>query len=190
MKHALSSTKGFTLIETLVAVAILAYSVTAIVVVTGFGVFNANYLENKMTAQYLAQEGFEIVRSIRDTEMVQQAGSGGSAIESTPLLAECLDNWCTLDTFSLEVPAEDCEGNFSDPEQPEETVICPTLATSSTLGGYDYSSDTPTIFEREIAVVKNGDNGSFTVYSRVVWGGGRGKVSYVGHLYDWFGQAQ
>ena len=51
---------GFTLIETLVALAIFAFSVVSIVVVTGQGINDVNYSKNKLSATMLADEGIEL----------------------------------------------------------------------------------------------------------------------------------
>mgnify|MGYP006361089767 CR=1 FL=1 len=66
-KEKLKLNKGFTLIETLVALAIFAFSVVSIVVVTGQGINDVNYSKNKLSATMLADEGVELVRNIRDT---------------------------------------------------------------------------------------------------------------------------
>jgi len=59
--------KGFTLIETLVAVSIFSVSLIGILSVLGSGIADTNYAKRKMTATYLAQEGIEYIRNVRDT---------------------------------------------------------------------------------------------------------------------------
>jgi len=67
--------KGFTLLETLIAV--------AIIVIGTLGVFSAVAKYSQMTEQerdnlvasYLCQEGIEIVKNIRDTNWVEEAAS-------------------------------------------------------------------------------------------------------------------
>ncbi len=58
--------KGFTLIEMLVAISIFSVSLLGIMSVLASGVSDTSYAKRKMTATYLAQEGIEYVRNIRD----------------------------------------------------------------------------------------------------------------------------
>jgi len=68
---------GFTLVETLVAIAIFTISITALMSVLGSGISNTTYAKTKMTATYLAQEGIEDIRNMRDTYILDQSGWGG-----------------------------------------------------------------------------------------------------------------
>ncbi len=59
--------QGFTIVETLVALSIFSVAVIALISVTISGSSGATYVKNKLTASYLAQEGVEMVRNLRDT---------------------------------------------------------------------------------------------------------------------------
>lgn len=61
------SRRGFTLVETLVAISIFSFSILSILTVTSLGVANTNFAKNKFIASYLAQEGIELVKNYRDT---------------------------------------------------------------------------------------------------------------------------
>ncbi len=67
---------GFTLVETLVAVSIFSLSILGLMSILASGVSNTNYAKQKMTASYLAQEGIEHARNIRDTHVLYDASSG------------------------------------------------------------------------------------------------------------------
>jgi Tfp pilus assembly protein PilV len=57
---------GFTLVETLIAISIFSLSIIALMSILGGGISNTNYAKTKITASYLAQEGIEYVRNMRD----------------------------------------------------------------------------------------------------------------------------
>lgn len=57
---------GFTLLETLVAVSILAFAIAGPLVTASRALVAAEISRDQLTASYLAQEGIEYVRAIRD----------------------------------------------------------------------------------------------------------------------------
>lgn len=63
----LSYSSGFTIIETLVALAIFTFSIVGLIVITSQGIADTNFAKNKFVASYLAQEGIEMVRNVRDS---------------------------------------------------------------------------------------------------------------------------
>jgi len=75
---------GFTLIEALVAIAILTMSIAGPMVTASDGLKNSVYARDQIVAFYIAQEGIEIIRSIRD----------GNALNNAPWLTG-IDASCT-----------------------------------------------------------------------------------------------
>lgn len=57
---------GFTLVETLVAISIFTLSILALMSVLTQGISNTSYAKQKIIASYLAQEGVEYIRNMRD----------------------------------------------------------------------------------------------------------------------------
>ena len=86
---------GFTLIETLVAVSIFM----ALLVVLTQGIANNNYAKKKILASYLAQEGIEYIRNMRDTYTLYTGVPGNSWNGFKAKLAPCNPgNGCRFDT--------------------------------------------------------------------------------------------
>ena len=67
--------KGFTLIEVTVSVVILVVGIIGIYTAFSRIVILTSGISNRLVAAYLAQEGIEIVRNIRDTNWVEEAAS-------------------------------------------------------------------------------------------------------------------
>jgi Tfp pilus assembly protein PilV len=64
---------GFTLVETLVAISIFTFSILGLLSVLTQGITNTYYAKQKMIAVYLAQEGIEYIRNVRDTYVLYDA---------------------------------------------------------------------------------------------------------------------
>ncbi len=114
-------TAGFTLIETLVAIAILLIAIVAPLSIVG-NALNATFLaRDQMIATHLAGEAFEIVRQARDTNIMNgddwdknfsldECSSGGNGcivsvydptsgnISGTPYIGKC-NGSCTTDIW-------------------------------------------------------------------------------------------
>lgn len=155
MKNLFSkSNKGFTLIETLVALSIFSVSIVALISITGSGVSNTNYAKNKFIASYLSQEGIEAVRNIRDTTLL----SGGVWTDFTSLMG---DNGCTNLTTGCMVEPQDLT-----------VMACPAecwiLKYDPSTGFYGYSSGSDSNFTRVITIDSFGGAG-VNVTSQVWW---------------------
>jgi len=68
--------RGFTLIETMVAVLILSTSLTSLLTLTSSSLFAAKYANNEITANYLLQEAVDYIRNDRDSIVFQQRING------------------------------------------------------------------------------------------------------------------
>lgn len=62
--------EGFTLIETMVALALIVAAVSGPVLLISSGLFNFSFAKNKLIAANLAQEGIELVHQIRDNNVI------------------------------------------------------------------------------------------------------------------------
>lgn len=84
--HMKSHTKGFTLVETLVALSILLIVVVGPMTVAHRGIQNAYYANEQVAAVFLAQEAIEAVRATRDTDAlgVYDADGVGDTMDWIP----------------------------------------------------------------------------------------------------------
>jgi prepilin-type N-terminal cleavage/methylation domain-containing protein len=125
--------RGFTLIETLVAISILVTVIIATSSAAATGLSASIYSRDQVTAFYLAQEGIESVRNVRD----QNGLSGSSWL--TGLSACETDDGCNVDVITGDIAACDQSG-------------CPVLTKDSTTGMYGYDGDETTPFTRTIKI--------------------------------------
>ena len=72
MKTISQKIRGFSLIETLIAVTILMIAITGPLALVQAGLFSSNHERNQITATYLAQEALEYIRSVRDSNSYKQ----------------------------------------------------------------------------------------------------------------------
>lgn len=78
--------RGFTLIETLVAISVLTIAVVAPMTLTSQALSAAMYARDQITAFHLAQEAIEGVRSIRDANILSNAyGSQLDILSGIPI---------------------------------------------------------------------------------------------------------
>jgi prepilin-type N-terminal cleavage/methylation domain-containing protein len=70
--------KGFTLVETLVAITVLLLVVIGPMTVAQRGIQNAFYATEQTTAVFLAQEAIEAVRALRDEAALEAFHDGGN----------------------------------------------------------------------------------------------------------------
>jgi hypothetical protein len=71
-----NTSSGFTLIETMVAISLLMLALIAPMSLAAESLTAAYYSRSQITAFYLAQEGIEVVRSVRDANILAVAEGG------------------------------------------------------------------------------------------------------------------
>jgi len=80
---------GFTLVETLIAVAILSLAIVGLMTILGKGISDTNYKKYRITASYLAQEGIEYIRNMRDTYVLYGADASTGWTDFLAKMALC-----------------------------------------------------------------------------------------------------
>lgn len=101
---------SFTLLETIVAVAVLALSLIGPMVLAYQSLQSGRVTKEKVTALYLAQDALEFVKSVRDSNVAAQK-------EWLSGLTSCLGASCTVDTtqsgVALSSVVTSCSGSCS-----------------------------------------------------------------------------
>ena len=183
MKKILSKNKGFTLVETMVAISILMLAILGPLSIASTSLRNVVLARDQITAYYLAQEGIEYVRYVRDNQYIKSiqqnnpnlqwslsadvsAGGGG--------LGECFiennEYGCGIDIFAF----------FSNPNT--NVISCPRPTSSNITGCavlkkdangfYTYQTGanmTPTTFRRTIKIERIETGKEIKVEAIVEW---------------------
>jgi prepilin-type N-terminal cleavage/methylation domain-containing protein len=172
--------KGYTLIELMVAVAILGLGITGSLFLLNQTLRNTSVVKNNFIATYLASEGIELVRNMRDTNW-----RNGKVLEDGGV-----NDW----RFGLQVqmsspclPANDCGMDFNDAALMAGQAIAFLKFDPSTGGKYYYDVGLNTIFKREISVEDLTAPFSIKVISTISWTEkGIPKLRVIEeHLYNW-----
>lgn len=127
------SNKGFTLIEVLLSVFIITVAVLGLYNGISYSFNSVEKAKDKFIAAYLAEEGLELVKNIRDSNFVANRA-----------------NWKEgLNCVSCKMDINDTALNTINPTSP-------LLIDEN--GFYNYSSGTKTIFSRKIVISDVNDN--------------------------------
>ena len=169
--------KGFTLIEALFAVFIIGVGLMAIILAITQILNLSSYSASKLTAAYLAQEGIEIVRNVRDTNWLQAR-----------FIPVPYDDGLSQNCFS------GCIADYRHSYGPDQlNPVLPPFTNQflkiDANGFYNYTVGTPTKFQRIITMTQpSSDERNVTVEVR--WSG-RGcpktscTFSVQENLYNW-----
>lgn len=177
----LKTQKGFTLIETLVSVAIFASAITGLIAITAGGISNTNFVKNKFTASYLALEGAEMVHNIRDTSSISDV-DWNSMLNAGGIISVCANgNSCRIDAWEVPLAPVACIS-------PDD---CDFMNYDQETGRFSYEpldgqDNLQSIFKRTISI-EDISPSEIRVTSRVDWNQGvkPHSVSYSYNLLDW-----
>jgi len=191
--YKLKAAAGFTLVEVLIALAIFSIAITGVITVAAQGGTNISVARDKITATYLADEGIELMRAMRDTAVVD-AGVGFEDIGWAAFTSSSYASLCTVS--SCDIDSTDYSGSSSIPFPNSSNVIgcaptggfCP-LKYNPTSGYYSAVAPAglPSLFSRAIIIsVISADEVKVT--STVHWKEGTvvQSVTQSENLYNWY----
>lgn len=140
---------GFTLLETLVAVAVLLMALLGPFSIAQQSLKSAYYARDQITAFYLAQEGIEFVRAVRDENYL--SGNTG-------------DNWLLgIGTTCLNTPCTVDYRNFAYEQCLPDG--CPVLKVSQAGGLYNQASGADSPFTRQVMLTTSPTNPNLIIVS-------------------------
>ena len=136
---------GFTMIESLVAISVLAISIIGPMTIASKSLLSAIFSRDQITAFYLAQEAVEFVRNARDENNIQ-----GNENWLAGNIDICRNgNVCIADI--IEIPGNQVKQCFGG------AGSCPVLKYDDNINFYTYKSGVDSKFTREIQLTKIND---------------------------------
>ena len=135
--------KGFSSIEVLLSVFIITVAVLGLYNGVSYSFNSIEKAKNKLIATYLAEEGIELVKNIRDINFSTENTEWNDGF------SDC-ENGCRIDMYGI------IEDN-------------PGLPLNISNGFYNYEEGEPTIFSRKI-IIKEEDTDKIKVSSKVSYG--------------------
>ncbi|MDP3710120.1 MAG: prepilin-type N-terminal cleavage/methylation domain-containing protein [bacterium] len=149
------SSRGFTLLETIIALVVITAAVVGPVYLITKGIFSSAFSRNKLIANNLAQEALEAVRVVRENNVIcsflkedaswswLQDSDGAGSLTGSNLKADVTQ----IDTIS-------CAGKSL--PNPRFSANCNEFLKISAGGQYGYSAGSDTIFQRCVDVTQPG----------------------------------
>lgn len=170
MQHRPSTIRGYTLLETLVAILILSLSIVVPMTIASRTLVSSTIAREQIVAIYLAQEGIEAIRNLRDKNSL----SGDSWLQDIPI-----DTDFTIDATVISNPTiSTCSG------------ACAPIKYDSSTHLYNYSTGADTNFVRvaRVSYVPGpGASSEVSIAVTVSWNVGPFARSFTAreNLFDW-----
>jgi len=178
--------KGFTLVETLVAILILMTAVTGPLTLAYRGFSAATTAKEYIVGYFLAQDALEFVRFARDTNLLSRCdwidGTSGASCSGGIDLSNCLSsNGCRFDSTSSDPPVV-C------PAPVPPVSGCPVLQYDEGTGKYQYTSGPNSLYRRQTNIEDGSNPDEITVTVTVQWtsdGGMFREATVSENMFNW-----
>ena len=164
--------KGFTLVETMVAISILMLGILGPLSIASTGLRNSLFAKDQVTAYYLAQEGIEYVRYVRDANYLDDKKPWLNGLNN------CTEQYgCTVDTeewfktnasVTYKCTSTDCGTD----------ALLYKINSNQHYTHQSGSGNTATPFTRIIKVENTPTDKEIKVTSTVTWQTGAGQKSF------------
>jgi len=167
--------KGFTLVEALVALSILIVGIISGFILVTKALYDITIIQDRLTASFLAQEGLELVRQIRDTNYLKTLGGTSPAWD---------DNLKTDGDYLISANVQ--TGTVILPLPPWQDKSL-SYHPSSGVYNYDDTGDAlPTVFKRKIKIYHVSSD-EIRVQSIMDWKSRNINFSFTAedHLFNW-----
>ena len=182
--------RGFTIVEVLVSLLIFSIAIVGVITVAAQGGLNVNDSKLSLTATYLADEGVELMRAMRDTAVIggSTPSAGWASFTSVVGATRCTSGEpCDIDPTVPSVPFPSLGANI---------VTCtaggfcplyylPTGYTDISPG----TGATPSLYSRRITVTPVGTSGNEVTVSvtvRYPEGVTTKSVTETENLFNWY----
>ena len=143
---------GFSLVETLVAVALIFAAMAGPVTLIAHLLFSASFSRNDLVAHTLAQEAIELVRAVRDNNKMCQSFGNPILWYRNPADGVALDGYYEMDaTGSVDITCGIATINTPSPIR-RTLSTCDRMLNLSSSGVYTYGAGTPTGFTRCVQI--------------------------------------
>ena len=163
--------RGFTLIETLIAITILLLAITAPLQIASQALFSAFYAREQITAYYLAAEVIEYIKNSRDTTFLNDVLNNQANTNWLQGLDKCISithdssfKGCYIETTYDFYSNNDEAIKLCDLNSDSAINTCPYLKFDSSTGLWGYTAGNLTTaenskFRRKIVITPQGNVG-------------------------------
>jgi len=159
LNNNLKNQKGFTLAELLITIFVFTVGILGIYLVVQNSYATINYARNRLIAIYLAQEGIEIVRNIRDTNWLEETSWDDGLPQGTNFGVQYNRNFLLANYGNIPLKIDN-------------------------NGFYNYDVGQTTEFKRKINITKLDDH-TLNITVEVEWSDKFSPIIIQERLYDW-----
>lgn len=182
INNKLSNQNGFTLIEMIITIGVVSVGIIGALIAVQQGIVAVDYANSRFTAALLAQEGVEIIKNIRDTNLLEyNYVSAGTAWNEGIGIGDFEVQYTYPQSIDPILTPLICSPNCNPDNGPR-------FLKKSATDFYNYSIGDDSRFKRVIHIESpNVDQIDATI--TVYWkkrGGGYYNISLLQHLYNWW----